>query len=94
MISPYAGTTELTIILACRNSVSGEQACERVLKHAEDAVQRQQNRAGDNKHAEKFLKGLKIDHLSLDLNNIDSIFSFAVEARQRCVALLCCLHIF
>lgn len=94
MISPYAGTTELTIIVACRNPVYGEETRERLLKHAKDAAQRQQVKADDNGHSKKFLKGLEVDYLNLDLNSIDSIFSFAVEASQRYTVLLCCLHAF
>lgn len=69
--------------MACRNPKFGRRTCELLSEYAQGMLRRRQEKREDVAHAEKFVKGLQIDYLPLDLGSIDSIFNFAVEAQRR-----------
>ncbi|GJJ07713.1 hypothetical protein Clacol_001918 [Clathrus columnatus] len=83
-ISPYAGATELTLIVACRNPKYGQETCESLAEYAKKVCRRRQNNPDEDRgHAEKFYQNLKIEFMRLDLGSMDSVFSFAAEAQRR-----------
>lgn len=80
----FTPTTNLTMIIACRNPNRASEAKTNLLlfldKHIEDHV-RKHSKAGDPQkehieHMKEFRKNLEIDLLPLDLASIASTFEF------------------
>lgn len=71
--SPYQGATELTLVLACRNSERALQAKEKLRALLDkDIAQRP-----DDEHAAAFRKGLEIDCVPIDLCSAASVYALA-----------------
>jgi 3-keto steroid reductase len=83
--SPWAGSTRLTLILACRSEAKATIARRLLLKVADEAVEKRKRTVGYGGHAEKFREGLEIDFIPLDLASIESVFRFGEQASLKYV---------
>jgi len=82
-VSPYAGSTRLTLILACRSEARAMEARRLLLKVADETVEERKRTVAYDGHAEKLREGLTIDFIPLDLASVESVFRFGEHASLR-----------